>query len=406
MAVPVLSPALLDLFESFRPGWSLAQGFYLHPDVFEADLRLLEDRWVCAGHVSEAAAPGDWFTCELGAELAIIVRGEDGVLRALANVCRHRGSRLCVEPRGQATLLACPYHAWSYRLDGRLRAAREMPDGFDPAGFGLKPLPIKVVGGLVFVSFGPTPPPFGEAEAALAAMTVLYGWESARIAHRETYRVSANWKLVMENYHECYHCAPAHPEFSVLHALARPNNRALCAAPDPETGLADYEAWGAPDGRETARVMRSALTQGVLTGSADGRPLAPPMGLAGARWDGQCVFGELGFLSAFLAYADHGVIYRFIPRAVLDTEMEVTWLVSGDAEADEDYDLERLTWLWDVTSRADKRIIERNQAGVASRAYEPGPFSLMEPGTRAYVERYVRELALSAGLPRPAVDLD
>jgi Rieske 2Fe-2S family protein len=105
------------------------------------------------------------------------------------------------------------------------------------------------------------------------------------------------------------------------------------------------------------------------------------------------VFGELGFLSAFLAYADHGVIYRFIPRAALETEMEVTWLVSGGSEADKDYDLARLTWLWEVTSRADKRIIERNQAGVASRAYEPGPFSLMEPGTRAYVERYVAELA-------------
>ena len=146
-------------------------------------------------------------------------------------------------------------------------------------------------------------------------------------------------------------------------------------------------------GFETARVMRSVLSQGVLTGSADGLPLAPPMGPAGARWDGRCVFGELGFLSAFLAYADHGVIYRFVPRAVLETEMEVIWLVAGGAEAPRDYDLERLAWLWDVTSQADKRIIERNQAGVASRAYEPGPFSLMEPGTQAYVERYVTELA-------------
>ena len=407
MSTPLHQSTILDLIATYRPAWSLPQGFYLRPDVFEADLALLEDRWFCAGHVSEAAGPGDWFTTELGAESAIVVRGEDGALRALANVCRHRGSRVCVAPRGQATLLTCPYHAWSYQLDGRLRAAREMPDGFDPTAFGLKPLPIKIVGGLVFVSFGPAPPPLGEAEPALAAMTALYGWESARIAHRETYRVAANWKLVMENYHECYHCGPAHPEFSVLHALARPNNRTLCAQPDPDTGLADFEAWAsAPDGRETARVMRSELTQGALTGSADGSPLAPPMGPAGARWDGQCVFGELGFLSAFLAYADHGVIYRFIPRAALETEMEVTWLVSGRSEAGKDYDLARLTWLWEVTSRADKRIIERNQAGVSSRAYEPGPFSLMEPGTQAYVERYVQELALATRLPGSAVDLD
>ena len=386
--------ALPDLIAACRPGWSLPQGFYVRPEVFAADLRLLEDRWICAGHVSEAAAPGDWFTAELGAQSAIVVRGDDGMLRALANVCRHRGSRICVARHGQGALLTCPYHAWSYHLDGRLRAAREMPDAFDPAAFGLKPLPIKVVGGLVFVSFGSDPPAFGDAEPALAAMTALYGWESARIAHRQTYQVAANWKLVMENYHECYHCGPAHPEFSVLHALARPNNRTLCAAPDPRTGLADFEAWASPsDGRETARVMRSALTAGALTGSVDGRPLAPPMGQGGARWDGLCVFGELGFLSAFLAYADHGVIYRFVPRGVLETEMEVIWLVAGGAEAGRNYDPERLVWLWDVTSRADKRIIERNQAGVASRAYEPGPFSLMEPGTQAYVERYVAELA-------------
>ena len=371
--------------------------------MFAADLRLLEDRWICAGHVSEVAAPGDWITAELGAESAIVVRGEDGTPRALANVCRHRGSRVCVTARGHAALLTCPYHAWSYHLDGRLRAAREMPSGFDPDGFGLKPLPIKVVGGLIFVSFSDDPPAFGDAETALASMTGLYGWDGATVALRRSYRVAANWKLVMENYHECYHCQPSHPGFSVLHALARPGGRTLSDASDPDTRLADFEAWGPPDGLETARVMRSALSEGCLTGGADGKPLAPPMGPAGARWDGRCVFGELGFLSAFLAYADYGLIYRFIPRGVRDTEMEVIWLTAADARPGLDYDPDRLAWLWDVTSREDKLIVERNQAGVASRAYEPGPFSLMEPGTRAYVARYVGELALAVAA-RAAVE--
>ena len=394
MSIPVLAPTIRQLLAATRPGQALPQGFYLRADVFEADLRLLEGRWMVAGHADEAAKAGDWFTAELGAQSAIVVRGEDGALRALANVCRHRGSRVCVEKAGSSAVLTCPYHAWTYRLDGGLRAAREMPSGFDPAGFGLKALPIKVVGGLVFISFGDEPPELGAAEPALAAMTGLYGWETARIAARKTYRVAANWKLVMENYHECYHCAPAHPEFAALHALARPHNRAISSEPDPETGLADFEAWGpAADGFEVARVMRSALSERCVTGSADGKPLAPAMGPAGARWDGLCVFAELGFLSAFLAYADHGVIYRFIPRGVLETEIEVIWLTAADAEAGPDYDPDRLTWLWEVTSLADKRIIERNQAGVSSRAYQPGPFSLMEPGTQAYVARYVSELA-------------
>ena len=390
-------PTIAELTAAYRPGHGLQQAFYLRPDVHAADMRLLEDRWSLAGHVSEVAAPGDWIVAELGAQSAIVVRGEDGVVRALANVCRHRGSRICVEKSGGGAMLTCPYHAWTYRLDGALRAAREMPEGFDPAAHGLAPLPITIVGGLMFISFGDAPPAFGEAEAALADMTRLYGWETARIAARKTFRVAANWKLVMENYHECYHCGPSHPEFSVLHALSRPNARTLSAEPDSRTGLTDFEAWSIPsNGRETARVMRSALSDGYFTGSRDGKPLAPPMGQAGALWDGCCVFGELGLLSAVLAYADHGVIYRFIPRAGLETEMEVIWLTAGDAAAGRDYDLEALTWLWDVTSQEDKLIIERNQAGVSSRAYRPGPFSLMEPGTRAYVERYVAELAAAA----------
>ena len=171
----------------------------------------------------------------------------------------------------------------------------------------------------------------------------------------------------------------------MLHALARPGER------NPGAAAGDLEDWGpTPEGREVVRVMGSGLATGALTGSRDGQRLAPLMA-PGA--EGACVFGELGYLSAFLAYADHGVIYRFIPRGGLATEMEVLWLVDAAAREVEDYDVEALTWLWEVTSLADKRIIERNQQGVASRFYRPGPFSLMEPGARQYVDRYVADLA-------------
>ena len=303
----------------------------------------------------------------------------------MANVCRHRGSRVCVEARGSAVAFTCPYHAWTYRLDGSLRSAREMPTDFDLASHGLKPFPLKEIGGLIFLSFGDSPPAIDAAAAALETMTARHGWADAKIAARKHYVAAANWKLVMENYHECYHCQPAHPEFSILHDLARPGMRSL-------GGDADFELWGPePDGQEVGRVMRSALSRGRRSGTQGGDLAAPPLtedpGLIGS-----CVFAELGFLSAFLAYRDHGVVFRFIPRDVLETEMEVIWLVRSDAREGVDYDLESLTWLWDVTSRADKRIIETNQAGVASRAYERGPFSLMEPGTQAYVARYVGEM--------------
>jgi phenylpropionate dioxygenase-like ring-hydroxylating dioxygenase large terminal subunit len=376
--------AISDLIRAHRPGHALDQAFYGRADVFARDMELLLGRWTCVGHASDIPTPGDYLTAELGMESAIIVRGEDGVVRALANVCRHRGSRICAEARGHTVILTCPYHAWTYHLDGALRRAREMPEGFDPAAHGLKALPLTLVGGLIFISFGADPPAVDRAASALTAMTDRYGWEDAKVARRRTYAVRANWKLALENYHECYHCAPAHPEFSILHALARPGGRRLDAE--------DVEAWGPADhGREVFRVMRSALAEGVATGGADGKALAPLMGRA--VYDGDCVFAELGLLSAFLAYSDHGLVYRFIPRGVLETEMEVIWLVRGDAVAGVDYDLDALTWLWEVTSLADKAIIERNQAGVLSRHYRPGPFSLMEPGARQYVDHYLTELA-------------
>lgn len=386
-----------DLIAAHRPGHALARPFYDREDVFAADMQMLLDRWTCVGHVSEIPQPGDYITAELGRESAIIVRGRDGAVGALMNVCRHRGSRICRPGPGHAEVLVCPYHAWSYQLDGRLRAAREMPEGFDPAAYALKPLSLAIVAGLIFVSFGGAPPGLAEVERALGRVEARYRWSTARIAARKSYAVCANWKLVMENYHECYHCAPAHPEFSVHHLLARPKNRDARAAND-------VEAWGAePDGEEVARLIVSPLAERSLTGSRDGALLAPVMDAEGPA--GECVFAEAGFLSAFLAYADHGVIYRFIPRAPLMSEMEVIWLVRGEAEAGRDFDVERLTWLWDVTSQADKRIIEMNQAGVLSRAFEPGPFSKMEPGTAAYVARYLEEMKerrAASGPPAPS----
>jgi len=367
----------------YQPGTTLAQDYYLRPEIFAHDMNLLHARWSLAGHVSEIPAQGDYITAELGAESAIIVRGADGHLRAMANVCRHRGSRICTQHAGHAPVLTCPYHAWTYHLDGRLRHAREMPDNFDPAQHSLLPLPVAIIGGLIFISFGDNPPSLEKAQPALARMTSRHGWENTKIAARKTYSVQANWKLVLENYHECYHCGPAHPEFTQIHVLARPGGRRISAE--------DVEAWSPqPDGHEVFRVMHSPMAETTSTGSRTGEPLAPLLG--SAQYDGICMFAELGFLSAFLAYPDYGVIYRFLPKTVLETEMEVLWIVDAGAQEHRDYDPAALTWLWDITSQADKKIIERNQQGVLSRAYRPGPFSNMEPATRMFVERYVLEL--------------
>lgn len=382
-------------------GHSLRQAFYADPELFRRDVeRILMRHWLCVGHESSAPNPGDFFVVEIASESAIIARGEDGRLRALANVCRHRGSRVCTENSGHAKIFVCPYHAWSYGLDGSLRAARHMPEQFDASAHGLKPLHLRVVEGLIFISFAETPLALNRAEQALRSCYGPYGWAEARVAHRELYPIEANWKLAVENYLECYHCAPAHPEYSRLHALEQPlprieelnaRMRERSAALGIDIPLHDH--WTpATTGEEAVYGFRYALYDGVVTGSPDGGPVAPLMGQF-VEYDGGATSIHLGPASFFLAYADHGVIYRFIPKTSATCEMEVIWLVRGDARAGADYDLDKLTWLWQVTSGADKRIIEQNQLGVNSRYYEPGPYAPMEQNTRRYIDWYLREIA-------------
>ncbi|HVN45149.1 MAG TPA: aromatic ring-hydroxylating dioxygenase subunit alpha [Steroidobacteraceae bacterium] len=386
-----------------RAGHALTREFYCDPELFEQEVqRLLLRHWHCVGHESQVRAPGDFFTTSFCGEPLLVVRGQDQEVRALLNVCRHRGSRVCTQESGHARggVFVCPYHAWSYGLDGRLRAARHMPDDFERAGFALKTLHTRVIEGLIFVSFAAAPLGLEHVEAALAGSARLYGWAQAKVAHRETYPVRANWKLAVENYMECYHCGPAHEEYSRFHLYARPaplnraaDERVRQRAAELRIDLQELDYFGlnARPGQEAADSARSALGGGAVSGSEDGRPLAPLMGQF-SDYDGGVTFFDVGLTSSFLAYPDHGLIYRFVPNSVQSTDMEVIWLVREDARAGADYEVERLIWLWKVTSLADKRIIELNQQGVNSRFYQPGPYTPMEQHTRRLVEWILSEL--------------
>jgi Rieske 2Fe-2S family protein len=382
-------------------GYSLAQPFYGDPAIFRHDFdRLLARHWLCAGHASQAARPGDYFLFELASESVIVLRGEDGVLRGFANVCRHRGSRICSAQAGNAKFLVCPYHGWTYGLDGALLAARHMGPGFDSGAHGLKPVHLRVIEGLVFVSLAETPLGLSNVEATLRDCFGPYGWADARVAHRARYAITANWKLAVENYLECYHCGPSHPEYSRLHALEQPtariaalNARMIERSAALGVRIDEHNHWDSSTGGEEAVFgFRYALYDGVVTGSEDGKAVAPLMGRF-RDYDGGVTSVHLGPASFLLAYPDHGVIYRFIAKAPATCEMEVIWLVGNDAREGVDYDVEKLSWLWRVTSDADKRIIEENQRGVDSRYYEPGPYAPMEYNTKRYVAWYLREIA-------------
>jgi Rieske 2Fe-2S family protein len=402
-----LESTLASACASLKSGHALPRAFYTDPLIFERDLqRMLLRHWFCAGHASSIPHAGDFFLVDLGPESVILCRDREGAVHALLNVCRHRGSRVCVARSGTVAGggFTCPYHAWSYGLDGHLRAAREMPDSFNREEAGLKRLAIRVLEGLIFVSFANDPPALDDAAAALAATAGAHGWAQAKVAHRASFEIHANWKLAVENYMECYHCQPSHPEFARRHVYARPGSQSAALedtarARSEALGIhiSDVDGYGlrARPGQESTAVMRSALFAGHATASADGLPLAPLMGSFPA-FDGCSTYIDIGPLSDFLAYPDHGLIYRFIPRSVLRTEMEVLWLVDGSAVEGRDYSVERLTWLWQITSVEDKQIIERNQEGVNSHFYEPGPYSLQEEYANRFVEWYLADIGVAA----------
>jgi len=392
-----------DLMRRQPRGHSLLQPFYMSPDIYQLDIeRMLMRHWLCVGHESSIPKAGDYFVFDIDRESVIVVRGRDGVVRGLLNVCRHRGSRICYETKGHAKggLLVCPYHAWAFTTEGSLRNARMMPEDFDREAHALKQVALRVIEGLIFITFAENPLGLGQVEETIRSSLGVYGWGEAKVAHQQSYRLNANWKLAIENQMECYHCAPSHPDYTRLHSQARPGvNELTCAMRDRteaqgiEIPARDQWALEARPGEEADYCARYAMWTDVLTGSEDGRPVAPLMGRFRA-YDGGTTFVYAGPVSFLIAYTDHGAIFRFTPKSVCETELHVTWLVRKDAVEGRDFDVERLTWLWRVTSEADKLIIEQNQLGVASRYYQPGPYALpIENSTRRFTEWYLHDLA-------------
>lgn len=393
--------AISRLLAEQLSGYSLQQPFYSDPDIYERDVQRIYLRsWLYAGHESEIADTGDYFLFDFAGESVIIVRGKAGEINALLNVCRHRGSRVCVEATGQAPRLTCRYHGWTYALDGSLRGAASMPEAFDKATAGLKSIHVESLDGMIFVNFAEDPAPFEPIRQDLGDCLRPYRLDRARVAHRHSYPIAANWKLAVENYCECYHCAPSHPEYSLGHGLALPEeeyadllgNVMARAGACGLSGDSVNTLYLGCDGFGNDRSYeRYPLLRGHVTGSRTGEPVAPLLGDI-RDFDGGTTDFQVGPVTFALAYCDHVVIYRFTPLSADSTDCDITWLVNGDAVEGKDYDVGNLTWLWDVTTIADQHIIERNQEGVNSRYYEPGPYSTMEDFTQRFVDWYLDAL--------------
>ena len=384
--------------DDFRYGQSLPGRHYSDTGIFDRDMRMLGDtQWLLVDHASRIPRPGDYFLFTIGIESLIVIRDRAKAVHALYNVCRHRGSRVCLEASGHTASLVCPYHAWSYDLDGRLRGAAAMPEGFDRASHGLRSAHLQIEDGFIFVCLARDEAPDFEAFIGrFRPYLAPQGFGEAKVAVRHNYPTEANWKLVVENFLECYHCKPAHPTYCSVHSPekllafgAGPGSSSAALANRFTTELAAWEAEAAQKGHVTGMfsdgaesehfqaASRLPIGRGYLTESVGGTPVAPLMG-SFAEYDRAQTALALNPLSYIMASNDHAAAFRFTPRGPCSTDVEALWLVRGDAAEGKDYDVRKLVQVWDVTLREDKIITENNQAGTQSAYYTPGPHSLHE----------------------------
>jgi len=394
--------SIKELLNHQQEDWSLDQRFYKDISIFDLEKHnIFYNSWIFIGHESQIPNKGDFFVYKLLDEEIIVLRNKENKVKAFFNVCRHRGSRVCLEEKGNTSRFSCPYHSWTYNLDGKLLAAKSLREGIDKSKLGLHPCNIESASGMLLINLSDNPQSLKNLQSDLKEPFEMFGFKDLKVAAHKNYPIASNWKLAVENYQECYHCAPAHPEYSLSHSLKiedepgfdeaqekMMNNLESCGLKDIEVNK-DFSNKD-PD-QEQYAYSRYALFDGYMTGSKDGKPLAPLLGDI-KEFNQGCSDFNIGPVSYFLAYCDHIVGYIFTPTSQDQCQCDIYWLVNKDAEENKDYDKEKLMWLWDVTTYADETIIVNNQKGVNSIKYQSGPYTDKEQSTRRFIKWYLSEL--------------
>ena len=368
-----------DLLDARRDGHCLPGGLYNDPQVFDFDLHaMFGTGWLMAGFTCELPRPGSYVALMIGKWPVIIIRDRHDAIRAFHNSCRHRGSILCQPGSGSSPKLVCPYHRWTYDLDGSLFAATRMADDFDKAEHGLKPIALEIVEGAMFISFADTPPAFGDFGAKLATYAAPHKWADAKIAFQSVLVESANWKLVMENGRECYHCATGHPELARTFPVSMSKHFDLEGDAAAQKFLDEMAAIGlATDAVEGDwwQLARFALSAGCVSITMDGQHAVKKL---------MCDLngGSLGSMRMAIdphcfvhATADHTFMFSAMPISATETHVTGKWIVHKDAVEGVDYDVDHLADLWTHTNLQDKELAENNQLGVNSPGFTPGPYS-------------------------------
>jgi Rieske 2Fe-2S family protein len=339
---------------------TLPARYYTDAAIFREEMeRFFCSMWVCAGRSEHISQPGDYFLAELAGESIIVTRDSTKTLRAFYNVCRHRGTRMCRESEGHlAGRIQCPYHAWTYALDGTLLAAPHMehPE-FRREDYPLHSVHTEIWDNHIFLNFASQSKPLTEQLADLPEKFAPWGMADLRMVKRATYDVKANWKLIVLNYNECLHCPVLHPM--------------LCRITDTMSGQNDPPHPSYIGGSMEFR-------GGAETMSVDGvrrRDVLP--GLRGAQCK-QVLYYAI-YPNLFLSlHPDYVMVHRLWPKAVDRTEVVTEWLFHPNEIAKPNFSVDDATNFWDTTNKEDWAISELSQQGISSRAYIPGPYSPRE----------------------------
>lgn len=377
---------MTGMLKERRRDYSLPAPLYNDPHMFRLDMEeIFQKEWLFVGMTSEIPSKGDYFTVEIGQNPVLIVRDADGSVNAFHNTCRHRGSRVCTEHRGKVANLVCPYHQWTYDLKGNLLfAGTEMGEGFDMKQHGLKKAHCKVGGGFIYICLGKEEPEgdFDEFLATLDEYMEPYDVENTKLAVESNMYEKANWKLVLENNRECYHCAGSHPE--LLNTILEWDDTNDPRAPQDfldhyARQAAEWDAEGIPHEHKSFgvrnRIVRMPLKEGTQVMTIDGEQACDKLlGRIKNRHLGSMRILHLPNSWNHMQ-SDHFIVFRVLPISAQESMVTTKWFVHKDAVEGVDYNPERLRQVWDATNDQDRILGEENQRGINSIGYQPGPYS-------------------------------
>ena len=372
-AAPIDPAALARSLQAFGESVMLPPAAYVDPAVFAWEQRhFFGAGWTCVGFSSQLAQPGDQRAEPAGEGSVLLSRDDDGTLHAFANTCRHRGHELL--PCGaaaQRNSIICPYHSWTYDLSGGLRFAQGFKGqaGFDSSSWGLAELPVAEWHGLIFVDSSGEAPPLADSLAELDEVVAPYEPERLVIAGRHDYDAAANWKILTENYHECYHCPVIHPE--------------LCKVSPPKSGenYPPQDAWvgGWMD-----------LRDGMDTMSLDGTSQGIPLRGLDAQGLRTVIYVNI-FPNVLLSlHPDYVMTHRLVPLAVDRTMIECTWAFAPETADAPGFEPGYAVEFWDITNRQDWGACESVQRGLSSPHAQPGPLSPDEDAVYQFVTMVAR----------------